>query len=461
VTRPRVAWFTPLQPVESGISLYNEELLPILAEVMKIDVYVDGYAPTNLRAVTDLNVLPEKRFKASDYDLIVYQVGNSPAHLYMLPHAERSPGLLVLHDTVLNHLFVQRAAREGKLEGYREEMQRRYGDSGRRAADRVLKGQAPDDLFHFPMSESLVQASLATLVHSEFAREQVLGWTPDAIVMVSPLGIRPPELLERNVARRLLGIPDDQFIVSSVTHINPQKRFDAVLRAFKRLRSNIPARLILAGSISPNFPLARMISHLGLEQVVETPGYVSDDRARIITAASDVIVNLRYPTAGETSGSLLHSMAASRPVLVSDTGSFNETPFDAVIRIPVDELEESMLVAVLENLANDRELGDEIGRNARRFIKQEHSLERWANRYIDAIAQMTGVPIEYPASDQREIQIVASQSSSVTAEPDEVLHSVARDIAELGLGGDDEILSDVATASVELGLGVGMISGSD
>ena len=60
---PRIAWFTPLQPVASGISFYNEELLPLLAGSWSIDVFVDGYYPTHLRESRGLRVLPARRFR--------------------------------------------------------------------------------------------------------------------------------------------------------------------------------------------------------------------------------------------------------------------------------------------------------------------------------------------------------------------------------------------------------------
>ncbi|MEX2425202.1 MAG: glycosyltransferase family 4 protein [Thermomicrobiaceae bacterium] len=458
MVRPRIAWCTPLQPVESGISLYSEDLLPLLSEVLDIDVIVDGYAPSTLRESHWLKVRNYRRFRPDDYDLIVYQVGNSPAHMYFLDDIRRSPGLLVLHDTVLNHLFIQHAARNRSLLDYRAEMERRYGEPGGRAAERVLKGQAPDDLFRFPMSESLIQFSGATLVHSEYARSQAEMWAPGATIWRVPHGLRMPENVSREAARRALGIPEDQFIIASISHINPHKRIDVVLRALKRLRRSIPARLILAGSVSPNFPLARMVSHLELDQVVEHTGYVRDREARLIAAAADVIVNLRYPTAGETSGSLLHSMAAGRPVLVSHTGSFSEVPEDAAVRIPVDALEEQMLVAVFKRLAHEPDLKNAIGRRARQFIKTEHSLERWVEGYIEAIEQLLDKPVDRPKIAVPEEHILEPSENASVDDIDELTASLARDIAELGLGGDELLLENVARSRVELGLGVGMIS---
>jgi glycosyltransferase involved in cell wall biosynthesis len=458
MAKPRIAFYTPLQPVESGISLYSEQLLPLLAEILDIDVVVDGYRPSVLEESGSISIHDHRSYDHTRPDLYLYQVGNSPAHIYMLPEVRNRPGIMVLHDTVLNHLFVQEAARNGTLPSYRDEMESMYGAEGLRAARRVLQGQSPDDLFRFPMSESLVESSLATIVHSEFARTQVRDWGVCDHVVRVPLGMKPPQYLDPEIARQALGLPGDQFVIASITHINPHKRIDVVLRAFKALRSSVPARLILAGSVSPNFPLDRIINHLGLDQVVDTPGYVSDLEARLITAAADVIVNLRYPTAGETSGSLLHSMAAGRPVLVSNTGSFNEVPSDAVISIPVDAIERDMLQATFMLLAENEDLRLKMGRHAREFVRREHSLQRWVNGYIELISRLTGLQIERPQIDEYAEPLLDDELPIRNSARSSLHVSLGQDLAELGVGGDETLLSEVANASVELGLGVGMMA---
>ena len=56
-------------------------------------------------------------------------------------------------------------------------------------------------------------------------------------------------------------------------------------------------------------------------------------------AACDVLVNLRSPTMGETSGSVIRGLSLGKPMLVSDLGWFSELPDDVVLKIPVDEYE--------------------------------------------------------------------------------------------------------------------------
>ena len=43
----RIAYFSPLNPIRSGISDYSEDLLPHLADLVDVDLFVDGFQPSN------------------------------------------------------------------------------------------------------------------------------------------------------------------------------------------------------------------------------------------------------------------------------------------------------------------------------------------------------------------------------------------------------------------------------
>ncbi len=327
---PRIAWFTPLSPVASGIALYNEELLSVLGQTWPIDVFVDGYTPTTLTTFGRLRIFPAKRFERLDrrnsYGSIVYQFGNSPAHAYMYDLALRRPGIIVLHDTVLHHLRLSMVARRGGAKSYLAEMATQYGEAGAHAASQVLQGRLSRELFEFPMSEGLIRSAKHIVVHSQFAANQVRNWVPEARISVVPMGIKLPPLIDQHDARLLLGLQDDIVILSSITAVNPYKRLDVVLRALSRVRKRAAVLMLVAGNVSSHVPLGRWISVYGLDGIVERLGFVDDRTARVLAAASDILVNLRYPTAGETSASLLRLMAAGKPVVVSDAGSFRELP---------------------------------------------------------------------------------------------------------------------------------------
>jgi glycosyltransferase involved in cell wall biosynthesis len=451
----RIAWFTPLRPVASGISQYNEELLGILGRHGPIDVFVDDYQPEPFQPFGNLRIFSARRFKRIDerepYALVVYQLGNSPAHLYMYDLALRRPGLLVLHDTMLHHLMLATLSRRGGAKRYRTMMGERYGADGLAVAERVLKGRIPESLFDYPLAEELIDRSRHVIVHSEYARAQVLLMQPNASVSVVPMGIRLPPFIDRDEARRRLDLPLDLFIVASITQINPHKRIDVALRSLQRLRRNRAALLLIAGNTSPNVPLSRWIGLYGLTNAVETLGYVDDRTARLIAAAADAIVNLRYPTAGETSASLLRLMAAGRPVLVSDTGSFRELPDDVVAKVPLDLLEEATIEALFDAFVGPSDLAQKLGTSARVFVEREHSLNAMVAGYARVIGEVFGldlpVPPEVDSSEPLELP-TGGQPKPI----DPTVETAARAMIELGLAGNDALTHDVAESLAELGL---------
>ena len=87
---------------------------------------------------------------------------------------------------------------------------------------------------------------------------------------------------------------------------------------------------------------------------------------------ADVAVNLRYPTSGETSGTLIRLLGLGKPVIVSNLGAFAEIPDGACAKVDLDEFEEDLLFEYLRRLAADEGLRRQMGENARRFVAPPH-----------------------------------------------------------------------------------------
>ena len=52
----RVAIFSPLNPVKSGISDFTEELVVFLKKYMDIDLFIDGFKPSNEEIAKQFNI---------------------------------------------------------------------------------------------------------------------------------------------------------------------------------------------------------------------------------------------------------------------------------------------------------------------------------------------------------------------------------------------------------------------
>ena len=485
-SRHRIAYLTPLSPVGSGISYYSEDLLPTLARSLDLSVFVDGYTPTLASPLRAAGVALRqgrefaRALRATPFDAIIYQLGNSPAHAYMYDWALREPGIAVLHDAMLHHLRLWMAINGGRARRreYADELREIYGAAGEALAREVLRGKTPATLFDYPLIEPILDRAKAVIVHNVASAERIRALRPGSAVRVIPMGVPLPTLSPRKEARGRLGIAPEAFVVLSLGHANPYKRLDVALRAFRRLTAErSDALFVIAGSEAPELgaTLGRQIGYLGLGARVRRLGFVAPETVDDLLAAADCCVNLRYPSAGETSASLLRIMGAGLPVLVSDAGSFRELPAGSAMVVPVGPIEEPLLAEYLIALARDGSLRAGLGQTAREFVASEHSLERSALGYLDTLGAVTGRTIALPAAVDvaaydtgragaaqtpggvapaiaRNHPVSPGVPPGGTLEADPVLDAVAEALTDLRLAGHEPTVCSVARDLVGLGL---------
>ena len=134
--------------------------------------------------------------------------------------------------------------------------------------------------------------------------------------------------------------------------LKPYKRIAESLRAFRRLVRALPdARMILVGEAHPELPLQSLIASMGLQEHVRHLDFVPMEDFNGYLGACDIVLNLRYPTVGESSGTLQRALGMGKAVIVSDVGSFRELPDDICLKTPVDATEEEHLFEYLNLLA--------------------------------------------------------------------------------------------------------------
>ncbi len=392
---PRIAYCSPVNPAASGISDYSEELLPYLGQYADITLYLeDGLRPDNPQLTRHLEVQPLRRLEPAQrrrpYDAIIYHMGNSSVHAGIWRAAQRLPGVIVLHEFVLHHFMLWYAAnRRHDVQLYVREMQARYGAEGAHIAQLMIRGRFTEATFHFPCCEPVVAAAVGLLVHSRYVQAQVNALRPELPTAVVPMGVPLPPAIPRAAARARLGIAPDTLLLASFGHINAYKRLEPVLRALLELHRERPnARYVLVGSMSPHYDVSGLIQRMGLEDLVTITGYVSRAIFEDYVAAADICLNLRHPTAGETSASLLRLLGAGRPTLVSATGAFTELPPDVAAQVDPDTGESALILAYCRLLAGCPDVAAALSAQARAYVAQEHHLERAAQGYVRFLARL-------------------------------------------------------------------------
>lgn len=457
----RLAYFSPLPPARSGIADYSAELVPYLAEHVELELFVDEGARVDESLAARFPVRGDRAFPAlwesGRYDAVLYHVGNNPDyHARTWAMLQRIPGIVVLHEAMLHHLVRGMTLAKGDLEGYVEEMRYAYGRTGEALARRSLDTGIPLDVWSYPLFERVVDASLGLIVHNDCTGDRVLASRPETRIVKIPhhLSLRELEGLPGGAspeeARATLGIPSDAFVVASFGFITPAKRLDVALRAFARLRREVPhAVYLLVGEVSPHYDFAGILTASlppGAPGVTVV-GRTELDRFLLYMLAADVTINLRYPSAGETSGTLIRLLGMGKPVIVSHTGAFGEIPDDCCAKIDLDETEEELLAAVLRRLATDEPLRRRMGENARRHMAAHHTLPGSAQAYADFVREIVAARPE----PFRPVPPLAR------AAPEDVFSelaaAVAAEAADLGVQeGDTEILAALAEVLVELDL---------
>lgn len=384
----KLAWFSPLPPARTGIADYSRELLPYLAPLADITLFSDEYAQAGEAGLGAFPAFPPAAFaeRRWDFDLAVYQMGNSAYHLTIGHAALRYPGVMVLHDYGLHQLWAAQTIGAGDFARYMREMAYASGLDGMRRAAQVEARQC--DLPHFeePLNERFIDSALGVIAHSEYVAQLARQRRPEQRVTVVPAPIR----LERATSLRgELALPPDACLFGSFGVVSHTKQLEAALRAFAEVRATAPncAYLIVGEWDSRDVDLPALIERLGLTDAVRCLGHVPTLREFLgWLAAVDVVINLRYPTVGETSAVALRALAAERALVVYDHGWYAELPADVCVKLP--PLDDAALTAALRMLAADPEARATLGRRGEAYVRGPHTPAAAAAAYLAFVEQI-------------------------------------------------------------------------
>jgi glycosyltransferase involved in cell wall biosynthesis len=382
----------------SGISDYSFELLPLVAQAADVDVVCPRVglpwrrrapvAPMGLR-VTDPHDFPAR---AASYDAVIYHLGNNPAHRFVYEAARGRPGIAVFHDFTMHHLidWMHWGPPRRDLRGYRDALTRELGpELGERLA--TLHGTdvvSEFEKFLWPLNGELARGSRAIVVHNHDAAERMREIAPAVPVRVIPhhAGSPPPEVagVTRAEARARLGLPAEAFLVGHFGYVTRPKQPGAVVGGFARLaRRRQDALLLMVGADNSGGGLDRVIDRNGMRGRVRPVGYVGLTRFYLYLKAVDAVVNLRYPSAGESSGTVSRALAEGRATIVNDLGSFSELPDDATLKVEIDGDQPEQVGAHLIRLAEDPAFREGIELAARRYALTELDPIRCRDRYLE------------------------------------------------------------------------------
>ena len=390
--RPKLAYISPLPPERSGISDYSAELLPELARHYDIEVIVAQPEVSDrwISACLPIRSVDYFAKNADHFERVLYHFGNSTFHKHMFGLLDRFPGIVVLHDFYLGHIHEWM---EHILPGtWAVEL---YNSHGYRAlCDRYNKKYVNKIVFKYPCNFSVLERALGVIVHSNYSVELADQWYGDSTAKhfaIIPMLRGLAKKVERDEARRKLGLFTDDFVLCSFGVLGPIKQNHRLLKAFLNsdMSKDPRCKLIFVGENDGGEygrELLENISQSGLRERILITGWVDADIFHYYFRAADLAVQLRTISRGESSAAVLDCMNYALATIVNSNGSLSELPSGAVWKLP-DRFKSDELIEALETLWRNPDRRLELGARAHEEILTEHSPRLCADMYAKAIEE--------------------------------------------------------------------------
>ncbi len=390
----KVAYFSPFNPIKSGISDFSEELVVNLVKHMDVDLFVDCQRVTNREIASRFKIFPIESIYQEDirkqYDFLLYHVGNhAGAHSKIVKTFFDFPGICELHDVSLHNFVAEDTLVKWKWDEYIRIMEYCHGDEGKRRAIRFLEGQCPPpweaNSMKYTVNKHIIDNATAVIVHSDFAKQMVQGIRPEVPIVKIPLHtsdiIEDPALYKQE-CRKKLNIDLDDIVMGSFGFASAPKRIIQIIMAlkiYKKKNNTKKFKFYIVGEVK-GIDVEGACKELGLENEVVVTGYTDLEMFKKYMGACDFCFNLRYPTQGETSASLHRMLGMGKPVVVTDNGTFREYPDEFVIKVGYGETEIEEICEAIENLTVHCDLLQK-GKHAVIYSMQNYDLPLNAKRY--------------------------------------------------------------------------------
>ncbi|MBC7927742.1 MAG: hypothetical protein H7039_19020 [Bryobacteraceae bacterium] len=349
-----VGYFAPMPPARTGVADYAEALFHALQRHGSLEL-----APR--RASVNL-----------------YHLGNNHLHAAIYRRALSEPGIVVLHDAVLHHFLLGQLARSE----YITEFVYNYGEWSRDLAaelwDRRASSASDERYFSHPMLRRICETARAVVVHNPAAARMVQQHAPSTDVVEIPhlhFAVREHSAADVLDARKSLAVPSREPLCGLFGHLRQSKRVRTVVEAC----GEAGVKLLIAGECTAE--LAKALEPLFSSSHVIRRGFSNVTQFNLLHHAVDICANLRYPSAGETSGISVRLMAAGKPVILTHSEENSRYPETSCIRVQAGLPERAHLTDLLRWLKRFPSDAAAVGLRARDHILAQHAPDRVAGLY--------------------------------------------------------------------------------
>lgn len=377
--KKKLAFLSPLPPQKSGIADYSQAILSELEVFYDIEVFTELENSFNYKSYRSFEDLADK------FDRVVFQLGNNPMHSEIYDTMLKYPGVSVLHDFNLGDLLYFRQCHEGKQHEFNYSLIQQHGYKALTCND------LEEMMSSYPCSKEVFSSSLGVITHSESALKKANKiYSANTNVVSIPLVRDCPSLLHQNF-KSFFSIDENVKVFASFGQIGSQKLHLQLLEAWES--SGFLAKddylLLFIGAL-PSNEYGRIVydkyQSFGEQSNIKITGYVSSEEYEKYLASTDIAIQLRANSRGETSAAILDCLNYAIPTIVNENDSFNYFDTNSVYRIDKKPSSEEIAEALII-LASDKKLCSKLSKAGRKLVKKYHSPKYCAEKYKEAIEQ--------------------------------------------------------------------------
>ena len=396
-----LAFVSPLPPEQTGIANYNQKLIPLLTTRYDITLVVQQASVSeSIKQLASITIMSAEDFRqiADTFERIVYHIGNSLYHAWQFDLLKAYPGLVVLHDYYLFDAIWWQENAGIVPQAVRRSLYSEHGFPSLIDAENNTSARGPD---HYPVNGAIIREAAGLVVHSTHAMQLHKQWYPGyPLEYIHPLPLYrdiPKQNITTEQAKQNLHLDKDTIIISSFGGINEKKATDLIVTAFLNCSfspdTNVKLVLVGAENTSPfGVTLKKQIAqHKNGKQIAVT-GYTDDTEYHHWMLATDIAIQLRKDSRGESSGTLFDAMAYGKCAIVNAHGSSAEVPNHCVWQLN-EEISVTDLSQAITTLVQDTSRRDAIGNQALKWITTTLDKSAITNKYTTAIEASTQHPI--------------------------------------------------------------------
>src|SRR5205807_5268118 len=228
---------------------------------------------------------------------------------------------------------------------YLDEVEFCHGIAAREAAAETLaRGGQPLMLarpIDFPLNRRIANAAEGIIVHSQWSRARFAEIAPSVPVARIAMPVKFSD------SSPIKASTSEVVKIASFGLITPGKGIEQSVRALAALKHHRRFRYSLVGETNQHFDVRDLVRRYGMEDRVEITGHVTLEEFKRRIEETDIALNLRERTVGETSASLCRLMAGGVCSIVRSEEHTSElqSPCNLVCRLLLEKKNSILIIS--------------------------------------------------------------------------------------------------------------------